>query len=294
MKGYRVLLSVALVMVVGAIGAFMSWRSPPPEPGYTITRHVKYRFTVENTTNEAIKDARFWAFAPVKQTAFQQTRSIQATHPYALETDALGNQLMRFDLDVLPPFGAKVITVSAELAMSEQPNKSGQVQTSGYLGEEPYVQVKENLIQDKAAQLRGDTEEQTLKNVYDWVSSNLIYAGYIKQDRGALYALKNKRGDCTEYMYLFMALARANGIPVRGVGGYVVSEDAILRARDYHNWVQVYSNERWRNIDPQNKVFLAEGRRYIALRIISRENSDLLPNSHRYAVAGEGLNVRMH
>ncbi len=68
------------------------------------------------------------------------------------------------------------------------------------------------------------------------MAGNIQYAGYTKDDRGALYALKKRKGDCTEYMYLLTALARANGVPTRGIGGYVYAKDAVLRPMDHTPW----------------------------------------------------------
>ena len=44
--------------------------------------------------------------------------------------------------------------------------------------------------------------------IFQWVSQNVKDDGYSAKDRGALYALTNRKGDCTEFMYLFVALCR--------------------------------------------------------------------------------------
>ena len=78
--------------------------------------------------------------------------------------------------------------------------------------------------------MQHSTEIKGLKKIEDhWKNFSLgcqqpAYVGYIKNDRGALYALKTKEGDCTEFMHLFVALCRANKIPARCIGGYVQRE----------------------------------------------------------------------
>lgn len=45
-------------------------------------------------------------------------------------------------------------------------------------------------------------------------------------------------------MYLSMALARANGIPARGIAGYVYGGNAVLHPEDNHNWAEFYLDNK--------------------------------------------------
>jgi transglutaminase-like putative cysteine protease len=58
-------------------------------------------------------------------------------------------------------------------------------------------------------------------------------------------------------MDLFLALARANGIPAQAVAGYVVPGNGVLHAADYHNWTLFYADGLWRISDPQRRVLAA-------------------------------------
>ena len=61
---------------------------------------------------------------------------------------------------------------------------------------------------------------------------------------GALYAFKERRGDCTEYMSLATAVFRVNNVPARAVAGFVVEEgSAVLSSGDYHNWTEFYDGQ---------------------------------------------------
>jgi len=135
---------------------------------------------------------------------------------------------------------------------------------------------------------------QHLKQAYSWVAENIAYAGYIEEDRGALYALRNKRGDCTEYMYLFSALARSQGIPTRGVGGFVIADDAVLKARDFHNWAEVYLDRKWRVVDPQHKKFLQTEPDYIAMRLLFDRDDGAIGNTQGFSHADENLDLKMN
>ena len=63
--------------------------------------------------------------------------------------------------------------------------------------------------------------------------------------------LHTGRGDCTEHALLFVALARAAGIPARGVHGLVYANYGDGGAGLYwHAWAEVKVGEEWIPVDP--------------------------------------------
>jgi hypothetical protein len=95
-------------------------------------------------------------------------------------------------------------------------------------------------------------------------------------------------------MDLFVALCRANGLPARRVGGYICPESAVLKARDYHNWVELYEDGTWQIADPQNNVLMQNEGDYIAMRIIRASQDNPLGTHNRFRFKGEGLKVQMN
>jgi transglutaminase-like putative cysteine protease len=69
-------------------------------------------------------------------------------------------------------------------------------------------------------------------------------------------------------MYLFSALSRANGIPTRNMAGFTTTENALLKPRDYHNWLEVFVDGQWRLIDPDKEVFMDHAADYIAMTVL--------------------------
>jgi transglutaminase-like putative cysteine protease len=126
------------------------------------------------------------------------------------------------------------------------------------------------------------------------VADNLRYAGYVKNARGARYALAHQKGDCTEFMALFVALCRADRIPARGIGGYVLKNSSIVKPAGYHNWAEFYHDGVWHAVDPQNNVFMPSLTEYIAMRIIGDPANSSLPAFSRFGFKGHGLAVRMN
>ena len=59
------------------------------------------------------------------------------------------------------------------------------------------------------------------------------------------------KGDCTEHSVLFVALARALGIPSRQVHGLVYARYADAKdALYWHAWAEVLSGGEWIAVDP--------------------------------------------
>lgn len=286
-----VLYAASGLILAAFIAVWFFWYK---QPGYPVHKIFQYSFNIQNTGNELLQDVEFSVYSPVKRTATQVLLKLNASHPYELSSDALGNQVLRFKFDRIAPYETRIVRIRAELGFSDLSNRLPDVEPEEFLISEKYIETTEPVLIAEAQQLRQDDRLQTVKKIYEWVSGYLEYKDYIEEDKGALYALRNKQGDCTEYMYLFNALTRINGIPSRSIGGYVYAENATFKARDYHNWTEVFLDGRWRIVDPQKRSFFENQAHYIAMRIISEESSALLGNSHRFAYSSSPrLVVRM-
>jgi transglutaminase-like putative cysteine protease len=265
------------------------------KPGvYPVVKRVQFGFTVENTLGKVLKKAKFWTYAPVRQTATQKVTKITASQPYQLSTDELGNQILLFEFEDLPAYAAKEISIRVEIDMAEKPNPWPEKNLGLFLQDEQYIESGNFRVASLANTLTEASISGTAKNVFNWVATNIHSVEYIPDDRGALYALDKRTGDCTEFTYLFTALSRASGIPARAMGGYVMAESGVLKAAEYHNWAEFYVDGTWRLADAQKRVFSTDSSRYVAMRIISKNVPNALGNSHRFSFAGEGLKITMH
>lgn len=285
-------LLVVLVFVAGV--TFYCTQQYGYEPVYTIPRQVKYSFTIQNKTNRLIKKADFLAYAPVYKTSSQSCEKLTVSHPHEVLVDDLGNQIIKVTFEAFPPFSTQIVTVKADMLLSEQPNSLREPDTSSYLSSQVYVESDNKEIITIAEQLKQRKEINTAESIHNWVADHIEYSGYISRPRGALYALNNKKGDCTEYMYLFAALCRANTIPARGVGGYICTNNTILKPARYHNWAEFYGNKTWQIADPQNKRFMTNASDYIAMKIEGSETKQSLPSFHRFYVGNSNLTVKMN
>lgn len=286
---------LALLLASGVVGA-TEFLTGGPDPRFPTPRHIRYGLTIENPTSAVIPTADLWIYAPVKQTSTQKCLRVQTSRPAELVVDALGNQVLHFRLQDLPPHGSRTLTVSADLAMAKVPQAQvlpGE-ELDAYLAPEPLMESDHPAILKLAGELAGDSAGGIAEAAYRWVSERIRYAGYLKDDRGALYALEHGEGDCTESMALFVALVRAGGVPARGVAGYVYDRNAVVDPNDFHNWAEFRRDGKWLLADPQNKVFAGREADYIAFRVIGLPDDGPMGGAHRFRISDERLDVLMN
>lgn len=118
---------------------------------------------------------------------------------------------------------------------------------------EPEMWVESNAVEivDLANQLTQDKRDtcQKATAIYNWIGDNIVYTGYCGEDRGALFALLNQGGDCTEFTDLMIALCRAAGIPARFLDGVTPPDPSVPTEK--HNWAEVYlAGTGWVPMDP--------------------------------------------
>lgn len=292
----RYLITIAAVMfmltvdspIVNNVGALS-----PSAAAYYIPRHVEYGFTLSNTTDLVVRDAELWACIPIPETPTQRLIKLTASHPYEMTTDEAGNQMLHFTFQHVAPFDDKIINLAVDLMLSEAPDP-GLSDNRSYIDAETYCESGDEEIVKLAGRLRLKGILETVKNIHKWVSGNIKYSGYTRGIKGARCALDKKEGDCTEFMYLFMALCRANRIPARGIGGFICPQDSLLEPQGYHNWAEFYDGEAWQIADPQNKVFMENHEKYIAMRYIGPSDDGPIGAANLFGFAGEGIKAKMN
>jgi len=159
---------------------------------------------------------------------------------------------------ILNPYGDFELKITTQLEIYEYDLeramilKKGQTPEDGfskYFMEEKYIEVNNSVIQN--IDLVHTFTEYPLDHVemnYDFVMKNLDYFGYNPGDIGAVQALKNKGGDCTDYTDTFVTLCLASGFPARSIEGYPIDASDLAMG---HNWSEVFiSGYGWIPFDP--------------------------------------------
>lgn len=262
-----------------------------PNRGET-TRQLRFVLTLLNPRTKTLFDQVLWMYVPIKHGAAQDIVSVETQANHSVDTDTLGHNILKIQLAELPPLAQRVFSLTVNVAVYSTPRQMTLSLSENWLEAEAYTEVGDHRIQALALQLRGETPRQTARNIYDWVASNVAYAGYVADDLGALYALTEKKGDCTEYAFLVVALARASQIPARMVGGYVIDRNSAPRADEYHNWAELYLEGTWQIVDAQKQNWLQPCDQYIAFRYFRGIPVNNIGLAHRYKVDGD-MQVRM-
>ncbi len=252
----------------------------------TIERRLRFTMTIENPTTRTLSAQRVLMYAPVKETSHQRLVGVEVDVPHRVIHDEVGNTIIELQFERFPAYGIRVVTWSALVRMRAEPQKRALKRPAAFLQPERFIEADLPAVQRLAGELAGARPVDTARSIYDWLTHNLHYAGFVAPDLGAAYALRERRGDCTEYAYLATALSRASGLPARVLGGYVTTTDVAPRPADYHNWAEIYYDKAWHLLDAQKGHFRDHGADYVAMRVISSD-SPLLGEHHRFKVLGE-------
>lgn len=126
-------------------------------------------------------------------------------------------------------------------------SESNEADWQNYLSPSEYQESDHPEIRSLSTRSTSKLERKVLRDIYRFVQDTLTYKLKLNEDLGALSALQQGIGDCSEYSDLFVALCRANGIPARTVSGWLL-QDYISNPN--HHWVEVWVDDAWRAIDP--------------------------------------------
>lgn len=190
-------------------------------------------------------------------TAFQ-TVAIQSLTPKpdTVTRDTDGNWLAQYSL---LPGASQNIDAAVHISILLQP-KTGytddQPDIAAYTSQQKYWETKDSKIAELAKQYT------TPRQIYDYVVSALSYDyGRVTTTpirKGAIAALASpKNSVCMEFTDLFIAIARAAGIPARQNVGYAYTTNSKLRPLSLvsdvlHAWPEYFDNDKkiWVPVDP--------------------------------------------
>lgn len=184
--------------------------------------------------------------------------------PKRLYSDADGNFLADFlvkgrsNLEISVAGYVKISDQTEEL---QKVKETDQETLAKYLKADKYWETQDAAIQKKAKEL------SSIGEIYKFVTTNLKY-NYNRLEQsvpdrfGAAKALQNPTNAiCTDFTDLFIALARAKGIPAREIEGYAYSDNANTRpikvggleaTNILHAWPEYFdkTKSRWIAVDP--------------------------------------------
>jgi len=215
-----------------------------------------YAFNLVYHLENPVKQEMELEIAIPPDTAWQKVMyEAIAPEPINVRIDEDGNWLAKYVL------GARArvdVNVLGKVQVFAEPRELGQESKNL----ESYLQPRDFWETESPEIMRVARELRTARGVYDWVVEKLSYDyERVKPNAkrlGAVGALaRPEEAMCLEFTDLFVALARAAGIPAREVNGYAYTENAVLQplslvADVLHSWPEYWDSERgvWVQVDP--------------------------------------------
>ena len=113
----------------------------------------------------------------------------------------------------------------------------------------PFIQSGAPQIVEAAYQAIGNAKDRwtAVQRLVPFVYTH-IKDEYVASFSNAMEALTSGRGDCTEHSILFVALARAVGIPARSAVG--IAYWPVGKGFGWHAWAEVKIGDGWYAVDP--------------------------------------------
>ncbi|MGI5826057.1 MAG: transglutaminase-like domain-containing protein [Patescibacteria group bacterium] len=176
--------------------------------------------------------------------------------PANVEVDADGNWLALYEI---PPKQTLQVVAEGQVNIFSQSKNQERINLEDrekYLAPTNYWQASDQKIRNLALELK------TPENIYNYLVKTLEY-DYSEVKKGAVRKGAVKTLDephksiCTDFTDLFIALARAAGIPARELDGFAYTENSrlseIAQNTDLlHSWPEYFdeARKRWVMVDP--------------------------------------------
>ncbi len=175
--------------------------------------------------------------------------------PVSVKKDIDGNYLAEYELNPAQKLEVTVVGV-ANIFLTPRPESISDSQLAQFIKEKPYWQISNNKIKELAK------IHNTPESIYQYVIETLDYdfsrVTNSTNRLGAVGVLEQpSTAVCLEFTDLFIAIARAAGIPAREVDGYAYTENSRQRPLSLvtdilHAWPEYYDRDKqtWIMIDP--------------------------------------------
>ncbi|MEM3566050.1 MAG: transglutaminase-like domain-containing protein [Candidatus Bathyarchaeia archaeon] len=242
-------------------------------------RHI---IKITNPTNRGATGVNLYVPIVRNETARHYTilYSVKPTSEYTLLVDGSGNIYVCWTNLMIQPRQTFTVELnyrllSFSLTYTVNSNRIGSYNKNSelyikYIQPEELIQSSHEEIVEKAQEITQGVEDPYMKAhlIYNFVVSYLRYE-IQEEEKGALWALENGKGDCSEYSYLFVALCRAAGIPARVQAGFAFHYAGQV-LEDGHMWAEYYlENYGWIPVDATWRLFNAmDNKHFSSIRSI--------------------------
>lgn len=184
--------------------------------------------------------------------------------PTKMSVDDSGNYIAEYSIkggSELEVVASGLVKIFDSDTLLQKPINYSAEQLKEFTKSDKYIDSENQQIQKKAKELKD------IQEIYNYVTTTLKYDySRLQSDslgrRGSLTAFNQpEKSICTDFSDLFVALARAKGIPARGLVGFAYTDNSNLRPTKIeglvdttvlHAWPEYYdtTKARWVQVDP--------------------------------------------
>ena len=234
------------------------------EPSSPKLREVYFTYHTDITGIDP-KAHRVQAWIPLpREDKLQQVSDVKIDSPAHVEVlnQPTGRNRVTYLSAAAPPSGSIPVTVRFKVRRVEESSDIEKAQLNvpeprdgafaSYLGPDRLVPIDGQIKQVSArvGEPDGSSYEQA-RAIYEYVVANMSYdksgKGWGRGD--AIYACDVKKGNCTDFHSLFIAIARSRGIPARFTIGFPLGTPKSGKIPGYHCWAEFYSGGQWVPVD---------------------------------------------
>jgi len=250
---------------------------------------------VINTGTEPLPRLDTWLACPPSDADQRIDALVISPAPDSVETTAHGQQVARWCGLSLAP-GATiasrmVIDATLDPGQNSPPEPLSAAERALYLADGPKYHLGSERIRTSAAEIAPDARGPQAKvaAIFDYVVDHLSYSRDGTWDAAGA-VLERGKGSCSEYVFTFVALCRAKGIPARFVGGTARRTGSSLHVdRVWHRWAEAYIDGLgWQAFDPTRSGGADRYHRYFGrppddvLALVRGDGTDGPPLGWRY------------
>jgi transglutaminase-like putative cysteine protease len=305
-------LAAAFTLVLLNLGSLTSKAQTQSEAQPAKMRTVEFTYQTDLTgINPKAQRVEAWIPLP-REDRFQQLSAVSIESPAHVEivNQPIGGNRLVYLSAPAPPSGSIPVTIrfkvrrveesaNIEKAQAKIPEPTGGAFAS-YLSPDRLVPIdgQIKLVSSKAGDPGGSAYEQAWA-IYNYVIANMSYdksgTGWGRGD--AIYVCNVKRGNCTDFHSLFIAIARSRGIPARFTIGFPLGAPSGQGTiSGYHCWAEFYAGGQWVPVDASEAWKHPQLRQYYfghvdANRVAFTMGRDLVLKPHQ---TGEAVNFLIY
>jgi transglutaminase-like putative cysteine protease len=305
-------LAAAFTLLFLNLGSLTGTAQTQPGAQPAKVREVEFTYQTDLTGINP-KAHRVVAWIPLpREDRFQQVSAVSIESPAHVEVvnQPIGGNRLVYLSAPAPPSGSIPVTIrfkvrrveesaNIEKAQAKTREPTGGVFAS-YLSPDRLVPINGQikLVSAKAGDPGGSAYEQAWA-IYNYVIANMSYdksgTGWGRGD--AIYACNVKRGNCTDFHSLFIAIARSRGIPARFTIGFPLgAPSGGGTISGYHCWAEFYAGGQWVPVDASEAWKHPQLRQYYfghvdANRVAFTMGRDLVLKPHQ---TGEPVNFLIY